>query len=74
MPDPVRDAADVTNRVMDFLRKHYSFVVPVKAERSGAWWIVEADVGLTKPTIVRVRVNPGTGEIHDFQTIKENVA
>lgn len=70
MAGPIKDAADATDRAMEFLKRHYIHAVPIKAEQKVLEWNVDADVGYTRTIIIRVALNLLSGEIIRYERVE----
>lgn len=59
-------AGQATEVAVEFLKRYYAFVVPVKAQREDGQWLVQADVGAIAVRLATVRLDAQSGEILSF--------
>lgn len=66
---PAIESADAAVEVAEPLVKRYHlFRVLKRAQREGANWIVEFDVGATQSLIVRITLDAETGKLVEYQS------
>lgn len=71
MAGPVMSAEDATEVARSFLKKDYVSTQPLKAALEEGNWIVEIDVGLLLPKVIKLTIEPATGQIKEYAVVRE---
>ncbi|MBI4203127.1 MAG: hypothetical protein HY532_08465 [Chloroflexi bacterium] len=63
----IASASQATEVAVEFLKRYYPFIAPVKVKKENELWLVQADVGAVTVRLATVVVDAQTGEILSFE-------
>ena len=63
----ITSASQATEVAVEFLKRYFPFIAPVKAQKENGLWLVQADVGAVAVRLATVVVDAQTGEIRSFE-------
>lgn len=69
----IKSADRATAVAVDFLKRYYSYIKPIRANKANNIWIVELDVGLLLKEIAKVHIDANTGFIVEYDVPKGEV-